>query len=227
MAKTPIIRISDLRHSFSEGEGTKEVLHGISLEFMPGEIAIIRGPSGSGKTTLLKLIGGLRTIQSGSIEVDGMAVEKARRNQLVELRRQIGFIFQSHQLISSLNALRNVMMPLAFVPGITIARARQQAADMLKRVGLQEHAHKFPEQLSGGQKQRVAVARALVHEPRLVLADEPTASLDGKTGREIVSYLEGLARQLDATILLVTHDDRIIDVADRVVDLEDGRVGGG
>lgn len=224
--KTAIIHVKSLRYSFAEGEGTKEVLHGISMDFFPGEIVIITGPSGSGKTTLLKLIGGLRTVQEGSIVVDGRALEEASKEDLVAVRREIGFIFQAHHLLGSLSVLQNVMMPLSFDRRMTARQAREIAAAMLQRVGLEAHMHKLPAQLSGGQKQRVAVARALVHQPRIVLADEPTASLDGKTGREVVELLEVLARESGAAILLVTHDPRIFDVADRIVTLEDGRMGG-
>ncbi|MDP0496976.1 MAG: ATP-binding cassette domain-containing protein [Verrucomicrobiota bacterium JB024] len=222
MRQEPIIRVKDLHYSFREGEGMKEVLHGVSADFYPGEIVIIMGPSGSGKTTFLKLLGGLRTVQKGSIEIDGQQLEKGRKEDLVQVRRKIGFIFQNHHLIASLSVAQNVMMPLSFNPKETARSARPQALDILKQVGLSEHVEKKPSQLSGGQKQRVAIARALVHQPRIVLADEPTASLDGKTGREVVDHIHRLAKQSGATILLVTHDSRILDVADRIIELEDG-----
>ncbi len=189
---------------------------------MPGEIVIITGPSGSGKTTLLKLIGGLRTVQSGSIVVSGQPLEKASKEDLVRVRREIGFIFQAHHLLASLNTVQNVMMPLSFNRKETGRSAREKAVAMLERVGLGEHLEKLPSHLSGGMKQRVAVARALIHEPKIVLADEPTAALDGTTGREVVNLLQDLAREAGATIVLVTHDPRIFDVADRLVKLEDG-----
>ncbi len=222
MSAKPIIRVKDLHYSFREGEGMKEVLHGVSADFYPGEIVIIMGPSGSGKTTFLKLLGGLRTVQKGSIEIDGQRLEEGRKEDLVQVRRKIGFIFQNHHLIASLSVWQNVMMPLSFNPKETARTARPQALDILNQVGLSEHVEKKPSQLSGGQKQRVAIARALVHHPRIVLADEPTASLDGKTGREVVDHIHRLAKQSGATILLVTHDSRILDVADRIIELEDG-----
>lgn len=224
MTEPPIIRVSDLHYSFREGDGMKEVLHGISADFRRGEIAIIMGPSGSGKTTFLKLIGGLRTVQEGSIEVEGQPLEKARKEELVQVRRKIGFIFQNHHLIASLSVCQNVMMPMSFFPKETARSAREKALAILDQVGLAEHVEKKPGQLSGGQKQRVAIARALVHQPKIVLADEPTASLDGKTGREVVDHIQRLAKQFDSTILLVTHDNRIVDVADRIIELEDGQV---
>ncbi|WOO42532.1 ATP-binding cassette domain-containing protein [Rubellicoccus peritrichatus] len=224
MKKEPVISVRDLSYSFEEGEGMKEVLHGISIDFQPAEIVIIKGPSGSGKTTLLKLLGGLRTVQEGSIIIDGRALEKASKQELVAVRRGIGFIFQAHHLLGSLNVTQNVMMPLSFDPTLNAREARLRAEAMLKRVGLEDHLTKAPSKLSGGQKQRVAIARALVHNPKIILADEPTASLDGKTGREVVEILQKLSLESGATILLVTHDPRILDVADRLITLEDGLV---
>ena len=221
-----LISVSELRHSFVEGGQKHEVLHGISEDFCAGEIVIITGPSGSGKTTLLKLIGGLRTVQSGSIVVAGRALEKARKDDLVHVRRQIGFIFQAHHLLASLDIVQNVMMPLSFNKKESPKSARAKAVAMLEKVGLADHLDKLPAHLSGGQKQRVAVARALIHEPKIVLADEPTASLDGTTGREVVTLLQNLSREAGATIVLVTHDNRIHDVADRIVKLEDGVMSG-
>lgn len=220
----PIIKTEDVRYAFRTGEITQEVLHGISADFHPGEIVIITGPSGSGKTTLLKLIGGLRTVQKGSIIVDGKALEKATKEELVSVRREIGFIFQAHHLLESISVVQNVMMPLSFNPKMNARRAREQAEIILSRVDLLEHKEKLPAQLSGGQKQRVAVARALVHDPKIVLADEPTASLDGKTGREVVELMQKLSQDSSVAIVLVTHDPRILDVADRIIHLEDGRL---
>lgn len=220
----PVIKIDDIRYAFGEGETRQEVLHGVSAEFYEGQISIIVGPSGSGKTTLLKLIAGLRTIQEGSIEIAGKRLEQSKQSELVNVRRQIGFIFQSHHLIGSLSVTQNVMMPLTFVPKMTPAKAKARALEILDEVGLADHAHKTPEQLSGGQQQRVAIARALVHRPSIILADEPTASLDGPTGREIVEHLQSLSKDSKNTIVLVTHDNRILDIADRLVTLVDGKL---
>lgn len=219
-----VIQIRDIRYTFGQGEVQQEVLHGVNADFYEGQISIIVGPSGSGKTTLLKLIAGLRTIQQGSIEIEGQRLEKAKQSELVKVRRNIGFIFQSHHLIGSLSVTQNVMMPLTFVPKMNARKARERALEILKEVDLIEHAEKRPEQLSGGQQQRVAIARALVHRPSIILADEPTASLDGTTGREVVSYLQHLCKEFNNTIVLVTHDNRILDVADRLVTLVDGRL---
>jgi len=220
----PIITVRDLHHAFTEGAGTKEVLHGIGAEFARGEICIIMGPSGSGKTTLLKLIGGQRTIQRGSIVVDGQELAEARQRDLVAVRRKIGFIFQAHHLIESLTVCQNVQLPLSFDAGETGATSRARAMELLDRVGIADHANKHPGHLSGGQKQRVAIARALVRRPEIILADEPTASLDGATGREVVNLIRSLARESGCAIVLVTHDTRILDIADRLIHLVDGRM---
>ncbi len=217
-----IISVKGLHHSFVEGETTKEVLHGVSVDFHPGEICLIMGPSGSGKTTFLKLIGGQRTVQQGSIRVEDVELAHTDPQDLVSVRRKIGFIFQDHHLISSLTALQNVQLPLSFDVRETPASSRRRAAALLERVGLAEHLHKHPGHLSGGQAQRVAIARALIRSPRIILADEPTAALDGQTGREVVEIIQDLARREGCAVLLVTHDTRIVDVADRVVNLVDG-----
>jgi putative ABC transport system ATP-binding protein len=224
MPAAPIIRVRDLHHSFVEGLTKKEVLHGISAEFQRGEICIIMGPSGSGKTTLLKLIGGQRTIQQGGIEVDGQELMGATQRDLVNMRRKIGFIFQAHHLIEALTVCQNVQLPLSFESGHTSASSRARALELLKRVGIEEHAEKHPSHLSGGQKQRVAIARALVRQPAIILADEPTASLDGATGREAVNLIQKLAKESGCTIILVTHDNRILDIADRLIHLVDGKL---
>jgi putative ABC transport system ATP-binding protein len=227
MADSPIIRVRGLHHAFTEGLEAKEVLHDISADFARGEICLIMGPSGSGKTTLLKLIGGQRAVQQGSIIVDGQELAGARQRDLVGVRRKIGFIFQAHHLIESLTACENVQLPLSFFPGETAASSRGRALEMLRRVGIAEHAAKHPGHLSGGQKQRVAIARALIHGPSIILADEPTASLDGKTGREVVHLIQQLAKEAGCTIVLVTHDNRIMDIADRLIHLDDGKLSDG
>ncbi len=205
-----IIQVRDLHHSFAEGGEVKEVLHGITAEFARGEICLIMGPSGSGKTTLLKLIGGQRALPAA----------------LVKVRRKIGFIFQMHHLLDSLTVLENVQLPLTFDPAQTAASSRARALELLERVGIAGHARKRPGHLSGGQKQRVAIARALANHPTIILADEPTASLDGRTGHEIVELLQKLAKESGVTIVLVTHDNRIIDIADRLIHLVDGKLNG-
>jgi len=222
----PIITVRGLSHFFGEGATRRQVLVDVSAEVMPGEIVIVTGPSGSGKTTLLTLVGGLRSIQHGSVATLGCALHGARADALVRLREQIGFIFQSHNLLQALTAEQNVEMALQ-VGRTPRGDMRRRALEMLAAVGLEEHAHSYPHQLSGGQRQRVAIARALARQPKMVLADEPTAALDKQAGREIVDLLHKLASERGCAIVLVTHDHRIVDVADRVLTLEDGRLTAG
>jgi putative ABC transport system ATP-binding protein len=219
-----VVRVDGVSHAYGEGALRSEILHGVSAEIHPGEIVILTGPSGSGKTTLLTLIGALRSGQEGSLRVLGEELVGAGRAALVRVRRQIGYIFQHHNLLDALTATQNVQMALA-LHGRRARREKRERADaMLEAVGLGAQVHKHPGQLSGGQKQRVAIARALVAEPRMILADEPTASLDKKSGREVVSLMQRLAKRQGVTVVLVTHDNRILDVADRILHLEDGRI---
>lgn len=189
----------------------------------PGEIAIMTGPSGSGKTSLLVLAGGLRAVQDGSLNVLGREMRGLSAHELVEIRRSIGFIFQFHNLFESLTAIENVQMALDLHP-YSAREKRDRAADMLAKLGIEHRMHYKPSSLSGGQKQRVAVARALVNKPRIILADEPTAALDKESGRIVVNLLQEHACAANAAIILVTHDNRILDVADRIVTLIDGRI---
>jgi putative ABC transport system ATP-binding protein len=221
---SPVISIQDLNHHFGRGEQRKQVLFDIDLKINAGEIVIMTGPSGSGKTTLLTLMGGLRSVQSGSLTFLGQELCGATPEQLVQARRQVGYIFQAHNLHSSLTAQQNVRMGLEVHPQYSPAEMDTMAAGMLQQVGLGERLRHFPDNLSGGQKQRVAIARALVSHPKLLLADEPTAALDSKTGRDVVNLMQHLAKEQGCTILLVTHDNRILDIADRIVHMEDGRL---
>ncbi|MGF1513484.1 MAG: DevA family ABC transporter ATP-binding protein [Elainellaceae cyanobacterium] len=224
MAPQPAIAIHNLSHAFGSGQLRKQVLTDINLEIAPGEIVIMTGPSGSGKTTLLTLIGGLRSAQTGSLNVVGHELCQASDRQLVQARRHNGYIFQAHNLHGSLTALENVQMGLEVHGAQSKLERHRRAADMLTQVGLEERIHYYPADLSGGQKQRVAIARALVSHPKVVLADEPTAALDSKSGRDVVDIMYRLAKEQGCTILLVTHDDRILDIADRIVHMEDGRL---
>jgi putative ABC transport system ATP-binding protein len=221
----PSIRANDLKHYFGEGELRKQILFDNNLTVFPGEIIIMTGPSGSGKTTLLTLVGALRTVQEGELEVLGRPLKGASPAKLMEFRREIGFIFQAHNLFESLTATQNVRMSLELMsPKMNTKELNSRARDMLDRVGLGNRIHHKPRQLSGGQKQRVAIARGLVHQPKLVLADEPTAALDEHSGRMVVELLQKMATEQKSTILIVTHDNRILDVADRIVTLVDGRI---
>ena len=223
-AVNQVVSIKNLNHFFGTGKLKKQILFDIDLTLNSGEVIILKGPSGSGKTTLLTLMGGLRSPQTGSLRVFGEELVGARKNKLVQTRKNIGYIFQSHNLLASLTAKQNVQLSLELHDQINSAEIEQKAIALLESVGLGEHLDYRPQNLSGGQKQRVAIARALVAHPKMVLADEPTAALDSKTGRDVVELMQQLAREQGCTILIVTHDNRILDVADRIVELEDGRI---
>lgn len=216
------IRVEGLHHHFGRGEQRFRVLDDIHLTVGTGEIVILTGPSGSGKTTLLTLVGALRQAQQGSLRVLGRELVGLAPRDLVDVRRELGFIFQAHNLFDSLTALQNVRLSLDLHPEIADPDAR--AREALTRVGLEHRLHVKPASLSGGQRQRVAVARALVCRPLLVLADEPTAALDRESGRQVVEVLQELARTCGTSTLLVTHDNRILDIADRIVNLVDGKI---
>ena len=213
---------ADLSHAYGEGRLRREILHNISLNVQQGEIILLTGPSGSGKTTLLSLLGALRTVQSGRLNILGEEVTGASAQRLYSLRQQLGYIFQASNLHRSLTALQNVAMGLELQTALTRKERQHQSMATLEHIGMAEHASKYPSELSGGQKQRVAIARALVRRPRIVLADEPTAALDKNTGREVVDLLSALAHEQSTTIVLVTHDNRILDIADRILTMEDG-----
>ncbi len=218
------VRLENLNHFFGRGELRRQVLFDINLEIGAGEIVILTGPSGSGKTTALTLIGALRSAQEGSLRVLGRELRKASDKTLTQVRRQIGYIFQHHNLLESLSAGQNVQMSLALHDRQSRAETRRRVESILDAVGLGDKIDAHPGELSGGQKQRVAIARALVSRPRLILADEPTASLDKKSGRDAVSLMQQLAKEQGVSVVLVTHDNRILDIADRIVHLEDGQL---
>jgi len=218
------ISIRGVNYHFGTGESRSQVLFDNRLDIGKGEVVIMTGPSGSGKTTLLTLIGGLRSAQAGSILVNGRELVGASRPALVAHRRQIGFIFQHHNLFSSLSAIENVRMATALKAGGRTA-LRQSADQILERLGLGDRSSYHPGRLSGGQRQRVAIARALVNRPQLVLADEPTAALDAKSGAIVMDLLRDLADGPErSTILIVTHDQRLLDHADRIVSMVGGRI---
>jgi putative ABC transport system ATP-binding protein len=220
----PIIDVKNLRFFFGSGALEFEVLKSINLKVMPGEIIILTGPSGSGKTTLLTILGGLRKAEHGSVEVLGSNLVKASEEDRVSIRKNIGFIFQQHNLLKSLTAKENILMSLELDQKISNQERDRIAINILQSVGLHDRINHLPESLSGGQKQRVSIARALSRKPKLILADEPTASLDKQSGKDAVNLLRDLAKKNDSAILLVTHDNRILDIADRIIDFEDGRI---
>lgn len=224
MAQPRPVELHNVTFAYGEGDLRRTVLREVDLRVEAGEIVLLTGPSGSGKTTLLTLIGALRAMQQGQARVLGQELAAAREAERVALRSRIGFIFQSHNLLGFLTARQNVAMALELQGGSSEAERLARAADMLSAVGLADHVDKLPAKLSGGQRQRVAVARALVGQPGLILADEPTAALDRVSGQEVVHLLRDLARRQGTPILLVTHDPRILDIADRIVAMEDGRI---
>ncbi len=224
MGQNSLVSVRHLNHYFGEGGLRRKVLFDINLEIKPGEIVILSGPSGSGKTTLLTLIGGLRSISEGSLRVFDQELRGATEPQLVKIRRHIGYIFQAHNLLRALTALQNVQMSIKLHENVSSLEARIKSEAALKAVGLGNRVDYYPENLSGGQKQRVAIARALVCHPQLVLADEPTAALDSKSGRDVVNLMQQLVKEQGCAVLMVTHDNRILDIADRIVHMEDGQL---
>ncbi|MGG6262842.1 DevA family ABC transporter ATP-binding protein [Leptolyngbya sp. AN03gr2] len=224
MPTDSIIDIQKVNHYYGSGRLRKQILFEVTASIGYGEVVIMTGPSGSGKTTLLTLIGALRSTQEGSMRVLGEELSGASERKLIEVRRNIGYIFQAHNLLNSLTARQNVQMSIELHSNIPKVKAHSMAESTLAAVGLGDWTNQYPSELSGGQKQRVAIARALVCNPKIVLADEPTAALDKKSGRDVVEIMQNLAKQQGAAILLVTHDNRILDVADRIINLEDGRL---
>ncbi|MEM8961281.1 MAG: ATP-binding cassette domain-containing protein [Acidobacteriota bacterium] len=219
-----VVRARGVSHSFGIGALERQVLFAVDFYLDPGEVVILTGPSGSGKTTLLTLIAALRTLREGELTVLGCDVRHALAKERIELRRRIGFVFQRHNLLGFLTARQNVELMFQLHPDVSRREARARAETMLARVGLSDHRNHPPDQLSVGQQQRVAVARALVSAPRLILADEPTASLDGLSGRNVVELLLEVARDNDCSVLMVTHDARVLDAAHRIVHIEDGAI---
>lgn len=219
---TGIIDVQHLNFSFGSGEIERPVLKDVTLSINKGEIVLMTGPSGSGKTTFLTIVGGLRQACHGSVQVLDQQLVGSDEQVRIKIRQQTGYIFQQHNLLKALTALQNVSMTLEMRDAMSEQQRLDRAAAMLEAVGLGDRMDYRPEQLSGGQRQRVSIARALVGQPKIVLADEPTASLDKQSGYEAVGILKRLAKESETTILLVTHDYRILDIADRVVELEDG-----
>ena len=217
-----MIDIAGLDHSYGQGETALQVLYDINLSIAAGEFVVLMGASGSGKTTLLSLLGCLREVQTGQVTVLGRELHGADEATRIAIRRKVGFIFQAHNLHDSLTAGQNVMMGLDVhgrLPGAEAAAAR-----VLDLLGLAERIDYPPAKLSGGQKQRVAIARALVGNPEIVFADEPTAALDRDNGILVVDLLRHMARRRGTTTLMVTHDPRILDDADRILTMADGRI---
>jgi putative ABC transport system ATP-binding protein len=220
---TATLDVQHVSKVYGEGETQVRAVEDVSLTVAPGEIVLIMGPSGSGKTTLLSMLGALLRPTEGRITLNGEDLTAAGEGRLPGIRlRHFGFVFQDFNLLSALSALENVAI-VAQLAGLRNGVARTKAAEILEALGLGKRLHFLPEKLSGGEKQRVAIARALVNDPALILADEPTANLDSKIGHEIMQLLRRIAKEQGRSVVIVSHDQRIKDIADRVLWLEDGR----
>lgn len=224
MTSDLIVDVRGLNHWFGTGEARKQALFDVDLALPRGSLTVLMGRSGSGKTTVLTLLGCLRSVQDGTVQLMGHELNGASEAELTGMRQRLGFIFQSHNLHESLTAMQNVIMGIQVRPGVPDNLAKRAAAQALGLVGLSDRLDYLPANLSGGQKQRVAVARALVNNPTMVFADEPTAALDKDSAGTIVDMLKRLGAERGTTTLLVTHDNRILDRADRILTLEDGRI---
>ena len=222
MSETFILRADHLVKTFGRGHATVRAVDDVTLGVARGEMVVIMGPSGSGKTTLVSMLGALLSPDSGSIAIDDVEITSLDEAGLAALRaRKIGFIFQSFNLLEALTVLDNVLFPAHLAPG-GVKAARPHAEALLKRLNLWQRRDARPNTLSGGEQQRVAIARALVNRPRLVFADEPTGNLDSQSGQEVMMILYDIARDEGCSVVLVTHDQRVVDVADRILWLEDG-----
>ena len=226
ITQNSIIDVNHLYHYFGTKKLRKPILLDINLALKAKETVVLTGPSGSGKTTLLTLIGGLRSIQAGSLKFLGKELFGANQKQLITTRRQIGYIFQGHNLLEFLTVRQNVQISLELDKTVSERAAKLRSEEMLCAVKLGGYGDYYPQQLSGGQKPRVATARALVGRPKLFLADEPTAALDSQTGKDVICLLQQLASQQGSAILIVTHDNRILGAGDRIIRIEDGRLYG-
>lgn len=218
----PIVSIRHLNHYFGKGDLRHQILFDINLEIQPGEFVIMTGPSGSGKSTLLSLIGCLRAVQEGSLKILGQELKGATDQQQTQVRYHFGYIFQDSNLLKFLTAEQNIHVSLELNPDLHSAEIQERTHHILDTVGLLPQSHHYPHQLSGGQRQRIGIACALVNCPALVLADEPTAALDSRSGRRTVELMHRLAKERGSAVLMVTHDHRMLDVADRIIQLEDG-----
>ncbi len=221
---SPILTANNIVKTFGSGHTLVRAVDGVSLDLWPGEVVTITGPSGSGKTTLVSILGALLRPTSGEVSIDGEALSRMSEAELSRLRAQtIGFVFQSFNLLEALSARDNILFPAHLAPG-GVKAAAPLADRLLERLGLSARQNALPKTLSGGEKQRVAIARALINRPKLIIADEPTGNLDTKSGHQVIMTLHDIARDQGHSILIVTHDQRVEEVADRVLWLEDGSI---
>jgi len=220
----PLIRLAGVGKVFVEGGRTRAVLHAVDVSFGRGELVVLLGKSGSGKSTLLNLISGIDTPSSGEVWVAGQALSRmTERERTLFRRRDVGFVFQFFNLVPTLSVLENVLLPLE-LNGVARRQAQATAESMLGEVGLADRAGSYPDRLSGGEQQRVAIARALVHNPPLILADEPTGNLDTETGRQVLDLLDRLTRAAGKTMIMVTHSQEVVGMADRVFRVREGHL---
>ncbi|MDX2148669.1 MAG: ABC transporter ATP-binding protein [Planctomycetota bacterium] len=221
-ASTLAVQCQGVQKGFGDGQSRLQVLRGTDFDCRAGEMSFLVGPSGCGKTTLISVIGGILSAEAGVVRVLGQDLRKLRNGKLADFRlANFGFIFQQFNLLPALSAAENAAVPLV-ARGMSTTKAEREARTLLERLGLDGHTHKFPAQLSGGQQQRVAIARALVHKPRLLICDEPTASLDATSGRTVMGLLRDVAIDHSRAVIVVTHDSRIFDFADRIMHMSDG-----
>lgn len=218
------VHVRNVTKTFGSGEARTHALKGVDFNARLGEMLMIVGPSGCGKTTLLSVIAGTLQFDAGEIEVFGSPLHRLRQSEITQFRKQnVGFIFQQFNLVPTLNLVENVAVPL-LIQGARRGAAEKKARALLDELGLEGRGNDYPRNLSGGQQQRVAIARALVHEPRLVICDEPTSALDKETGAHIMESLRAVGRKPDRCVIVVTHDNRVFKYADRMTEMEDGRV---
>ena len=219
-----MISVHQLYKTYHRGVESVEAVSGIDLEIKKGEFVVVLGPSGGGKSTLLNLIGGIDRPTSGTVTINDFALEKASEENLTRFRRDhIGFVFQFYNLLSALNAVENVSMPL-MAKGVAFKQAKVKAVQILTKMGLENRLNHLPSELSGGEQQRVAIARSIIAEPELILADEPTGDLDSATAQEIATLMHELNKQMGLTFVVATHNLRLAENADRVFELRDGKI---
>lgn len=222
--RTLAVQCRGVIKEFGSGQARIRVLRGIDLDIYAGETTFLVGPSGCGKTTLISVIAGLLRPNEGTVSLYGEMTSQMRGGALVHFRAiNLGFVFQQFNLLPALNAAENAAVPLV-VQGMSLSKAVRKASELLERLEMGKHKNKYPNQLSGGQQQRIAIARALVHNPRLVICDEPTASLDAQTGHAVMEMLQELASAPDRAVIVVTHDSRIYSFADRIATMSDGQI---